>query len=166
MKLTMGELISGLPVGSAKEIENGFGNVSLARVVQNWTKIFRGRCAAARVDDIALANCAGICLGRLWVEKRVTDGAAETQKRFAAIVEALGVESGVSVGQRGKKGFGSSALQINGKIFAKDSSAGRFVLKLPKSRVEALESCGVGQKFDPGQGCLMKEWLALDPKSG
>lgn len=95
----------------------------------------------------------------------MTDTSAETQKRFAALVEALADEEGVSVGQRGKKGFGSSALQVDGKIFAMVSASGSFVVKLPKLRVEALESSGVGQRFDPGHGRLMKEWLALDAKS-
>ncbi|PYT10005.1 MAG: hypothetical protein DMF60_01335 [Acidobacteria bacterium] len=90
---------------------------------------------------------------------------AELQTQFAAVVEALVSEKNVSVGQRGKKGFGSSALQVDGKIFAMVSSAGKFVVKLPKQRVEALEVAGIGEKFDPGHGRLMKEWLALHPAS-
>ena len=46
------------------------------------------------------------------------------QGRFAAIVEALAHEQGVTVGSPGKKGFGSSALQVDGKIFAMVSSRG------------------------------------------
>ncbi|MGH8336410.1 MAG: hypothetical protein ACREWJ_00170 [Rhodoferax sp.] len=95
----------------------------------------------------------------------MTSASAETEKRFATVVEALASEESVSVGQRGKKGFGSSALQVNGKIFAMISTSGSFVVKLPRLRVEALESSGAGRKFDPGHGRLMKEWLALDPKS-
>lgn len=87
--------------------------------------------------------------------------ASEVQHRFAAIVAALSAEPGVTVGQRGKKGFGSSALQMNGKIFAMVSSEGTLVLKLPRQRVEQLEARGIGQRFDPGHGRLMKEWLAL-----
>lgn len=83
------------------------------------------------------------------------------QKRFSAVVAALADEPGVTHGQGGKKGFGSSALQVNGKIFAMVSSAGAFVVKLPRRRVEALEAGGVGQRFDPGHGRLMKEWLAV-----
>ncbi len=89
----------------------------------------------------------------------------ESRQHFAAIVEALAGEEDVSVGQRGKKGFGSSALQVKGKIFAMVSSAGQLVVKLPRQRVEALEAANVGQKFDPGHGRLMKEWLALHPES-
>jgi hypothetical protein len=45
------------------------------------------------------------------------------------------------------------------------SSKGSFVVKLPKRRVEELEASGAGQRFDPGHGRLMKEWLALEPDS-
>ena len=89
----------------------------------------------------------------------------EAKGRYAAIVEVLVDEEDVNVGTRGKNGFGSSALQVNGRIFAMISSAGSFVVKLPKQRVEALEAAGAGQKFDPGRGRLMKEWLALDANS-
>ena len=88
--------------------------------------------------------------------------ASETQERFAALANILAGEPGVTLGQSGKKGFGSSALQVGGKIFAMVSSAGAFVVKLPRERVEELEASGVGRRFDPGHGRLMKEWLALD----
>jgi hypothetical protein len=89
----------------------------------------------------------------------------ETQRRFAAIADVFAHEPGVTVGSPGKKGFGSSALQVNGKIFAMVSSKECFVVKLPKQRVEALEASGTGRRFDPGHGRLMKEWLSLDPSS-
>ena len=90
---------------------------------------------------------------------------SETQRRFEAIATALAREPNVSVGSSEKKGFGSSALQVGGKIFAMISSNGSFVVKLPKQRVEALEASGAGQRFDPGHGRLMKEWLSLNPSS-
>lgn len=90
---------------------------------------------------------------------------SKTQARFGAIASALAGEPNVSLGSSGKKGFGSSALQVGGKIFAMVSSTGSFVVKLPKHRVEELEGAGVGQRFDPGHGRLMKEWLSLDPAS-
>jgi len=77
-------------------------------------------------------------------------------------VADLSGQPGVSLGQRGKKGFGSSALQVNGKIFAMVSAAGALVLKLPRQRVYELEARGVGRRFDPGHGRLMKEWLTVD----
>lgn len=80
---------------------------------------------------------------------------------FAALVADLSGQLGVGLGQRGKKGFGASALQVNGKIFAM-ASAGALVFKLPRLRVDELEARGVGRRYDPGQGRLMKEWLAVD----
>jgi hypothetical protein len=61
--------------------------------------------------------------------------------------------------------LGSSGLRWRGKIFALLSSNGAFVVKLPKPRVDALVASGDGERFDPGHGRLMKEWLAIDPMS-
>jgi hypothetical protein len=94
-----------------------------------------------------------------------TSESSKTQKRFAVIAAALADEPNVSIGSSGKKGFGSSALQVGGKIFAMAPSDGSFVVKLPKQRVEELENSGAGQRFDPGHGRLMKEWLALNASS-
>lgn len=63
------------------------------------------------------------------------------------------------------RGFGSSALKINGRIFAMLSSHGEFVLKLPRQRVAALVASGDGLPYDAGKGRPMKEWLALSPNS-
>jgi hypothetical protein len=84
--------------------------------------------------------------------------------RYATVVEELRGEPAVSLGS-GKKGFGSSALCVGGKIFAMLSSRGRFVVKLPRQRVDALVASGDGQRFDPGHGRLMKEWLEVEPTS-
>lgn len=87
------------------------------------------------------------------------------QDPFSTIASMLSQQPGVTHGQDGKKGFGSSALKVHGKIFAMVSSAGAFVVKLPKQRVEELVAAGQGQRFDPGHGRLMKEWLALEKGS-
>ena len=58
--------------------------------------------------------------------------------------------------------FGASGLKVDGKIFAMVSK-GKLVFKLPKARVDALVAAGTGERFDPGHGRLMKEWIALDP---
>lgn len=89
----------------------------------------------------------------------------DNKTRFAALAETFAGEPGVDFGQGAKKGFGSSALKVNGKIFAMVSAADEFVVKLPRARVDELEASGVGKKFDPGHGRLMKEWLALSAKS-
>jgi hypothetical protein len=62
-----------------------------------------------------------------------------------------------------RKGFGSSALKIDDRIFAMLSSKREFVVKLPRDRVDALIAAGKGKRFDPGHGRLMKEWLVVGP---
>ena len=81
--------------------------------------------------------------------------------RFAPVVKAFANDRAVTHGGKGK-GFGSSGLKVNGKLFALMSSRGLFVAKLPRERVEALTAQHVGRPFDPGHGRLMKEWIELD----
>ena len=59
-----------------------------------------------------------------------------------------------------KKMFGSTGLSIGGKVFAL-LVKGKLVVKLPRQRVGALVSSGLGEPFDPGHGRLMKEWMAV-----
>lgn len=54
----------------------------------------------------------------------------------------------------------SYGLRINGKIFAMFSRE-RFVVKLPKQIVDELVSSRKGERFDPGHGRLMKEWVVV-----
>jgi len=107
-------------------------------------------------------------LVRKLVKARMEENAARrmvapVDPRFAPVVDALARDRRVSYGG---KGFGSSALKLNGKIFAMMSSKGKFVVKLPKDRVDELVRLGVGRYFDPGHGRLMKEWLAVDVGTG
>ena len=60
------------------------------------------------------------------------------------------------------KGFASGALKVNGKIFAMMTPRTEFVVKIPKTRVDELVSDGIGERFEPGPGRVMKEWLALE----
>jgi len=93
---------------------------------------------------------------------------ATIEKRFADIISSLRGKPGVTAPSPdggGRKSFGSSGLKINDKVFAMVSSRGEFVVKLPRDRVDALVASGDGTRFDPGHGRLMKEWLAVSPKS-
>lgn len=87
------------------------------------------------------------------------------EDRYAKIVAAMRRSPGVTLGSK-KKGFGSSALQINDKIFAMLSSKNEFVVKLPRERVDELVAAGKGERFDPGHGRLMKEWLVVAASAG
>jgi hypothetical protein len=88
--------------------------------------------------------------------------AVNAEARYALLVKTFLRKPGVT--QEGK-GFGSTSLKVDGRIFALLSSRNEFVVKLPKARVEALIAAGAGHRFDPGHGRVMKEWLALRPIS-
>jgi hypothetical protein len=85
-------------------------------------------------------------------------------ERLDAIAKAFARDRDVT--RETRKGFGSGALKVNGKIFAMVDSKGEFVVKLPKPRVDELVKAGVGTLFEPGPGRVMKEWLAMarEPK--
>ena len=88
------------------------------------------------------------------------------EERYATLVQALEDSPGVTCGSAGKKGFGSAALQVDGRIFAM-LAAGALVLKLPRQRVETLVAAEQGVHFEPRRdGRPMKEWLVLAPAFG
>jgi hypothetical protein len=80
-------------------------------------------------------------------------------QKFAKVVEAFSHDRDVTIG--GGKGFGSSALKVNGTIFAMMSSKNEFVVKLSRDRVDALVASGTGKGFEPRPGKFMKEWIVL-----
>ena len=82
--------------------------------------------------------------------------AADIDSKFLPVVEAFAIHPHVS---RGKM-MSSYGLKVHGKIFAMFAK-GKFVAKLPKKRVDELVTAGKGERFDPGHGRLMKEWIAL-----
>jgi hypothetical protein len=97
----------------------------------------------------------------------MSPASATPEERFAALVEAFLGQPGVthaSAEASGKQRFGASALKVYGKIFAMPVK-GRLVVKLPRQRVDALIASGDGERFDPGHGRVMKEWLSLEPGS-
>jgi hypothetical protein len=83
---------------------------------------------------------------------------SDADPAFLAVVRAFAGDRHVT--RETRQGFGSGALKVNGKIFAMISSRGEFVVKLPKPRVDDLVRDGVGTRFEPGPGRVMKEWLA------
>lgn len=83
------------------------------------------------------------------------------EERFNELAEEFRDSPGVTVpGEPGRRGFGSSALKVNGSIFAM-LTGGRLVVKLPHDRVTALIGAGAGAPFDAGKGRAMKEWLTV-----
>ncbi len=96
------------------------------------------------------------------IEESRNDSMIGAEDQYATIAEVLLHYPDVTIGTPGKKGFGSAALQVSGKIFAMINSKGRFVVKLPRQRVDELIASGEGERFDPGHGRLMKEWLTLE----
>ena len=89
-------------------------------------------------------------------KKSTPKGIAEIDPRFAPVVHAFANHRDVTYG----KLMSSYGLKVKGKIFAM-FGRGRFVVKLPKSRVDEMVSTGAGERFDPGHGRLMKEWIVV-----
>jgi TfoX/Sxy family transcriptional regulator of competence genes len=87
-------------------------------------------------------------------KRKPKPAAAEIDPSFRPVVEAFRHHCDVT----GGKLMSSYGLKVNGKIFAMFGRK-QFVAKLPKSRVDALVSAGAGNRFDPGQGRIMKEWF-------
>jgi TfoX/Sxy family transcriptional regulator of competence genes len=81
---------------------------------------------------------------------------AAIDPRFAPVAAVFAAHGDVSQG----KLMSSYGLRVNGKIFAM-YGRGKFVVKLPKAQVDEAVSQGRGERFDPGHGRLMKEWLAM-----
>lgn len=93
--------------------------------------------------------------------------AVSPEKRYEQLVAQFAKLDGVAIpgddpGRGGR--FGATALKAGGKIFAM-LAQGRLVVKLPRARVDELVGAGEGERYDPGQGRLMREWLSLDPGS-
>jgi hypothetical protein len=92
---------------------------------------------------------------------------AADEAAFARVATALSRDPRVDPPELARaKGFGSKGLKVARKLFAFRSSRGDLVLKLPAARVDALVAAGAGERYDPGHGRLMKEWVAIDPASG
>ncbi|MGN6791366.1 MAG: hypothetical protein ACTHJW_03150 [Streptosporangiaceae bacterium] len=82
--------------------------------------------------------------------------------RYEDLIDELMAEPGVTPPQG--RGFGRSAVRLNGKIFVM-FVRGHLVLKLPEDRVDDMIAAGHGVRFDANKGTPMREWLSLDPAS-
>jgi TfoX/Sxy family transcriptional regulator of competence genes len=99
---------------------------------------------------------------------QLSHSTATPEERFAAIVAALCHHPGVtppSDGSQARRSFGSSGLKVHNKIFAMLSGE-RLIVKLPRSRVDALIASGAGEPYDPRKnGQIMKQWVTIAPTS-
>lgn len=84
----------------------------------------------------------------------------EVDARFKPVVAAFAKTRSVTAGMM----MSSYGLKVKGKIFVM-FVRGKFVAKLPKQRVDELVNGGVGERFDPGHGRLMKEWIAIGSRA-
>lgn len=82
-------------------------------------------------------------------------------ERFADLVEDFAHTAGVAAPEPGRgRGFGSSALRVDGSIFAM-LAGDHLVVKLPRARVDELIDAGAGVAFTAGKTAPMKEWLTV-----
>jgi len=86
---------------------------------------------------------------------------AKSEEGFARVTRAFADDPEVSFGRL----FASDGLKVHNKIFAM-LVRGSLVVKLPKARVDALVGARNGERFDPGHGRLMKEWVVIAPGAG
>lgn len=76
------------------------------------------------------------------------------RQRFEEIAEEQVEHEGVTVGMM----FGGECLKLGAKVFGV-LAHDRLVVKIPADRVNALVAAGEGERFDPGHGRPMREWL-------
>lgn len=81
---------------------------------------------------------------------------AEMDPRLARVAKVFAKDERVTTG----KMMASYGLKVDGRIFVMQVR-GAFVAKLPKDRVDALVAEGTGERFEPGRGRVMKEWIAI-----
>jgi TfoX/Sxy family transcriptional regulator of competence genes len=66
--------------------------------------------------------------------------------------------------EKPRRGFGSDALTLGGRIFAA-LSHGKLLLKLPRERVDELVTAGEGEPFVL-RGRRMREWVLIPANRG
>jgi hypothetical protein len=96
-------------------------------------------------------------------ERAPAPAESQLDRRYADLVELFADAPGVTA-DSGRRGFGSDALQIDGRIFAM-ARRGGLILKLPADRVDELIADGSGEPFDAGKGKPMKEWIVINSQA-
>jgi hypothetical protein len=82
--------------------------------------------------------------------------AASADAAWARVVERFDTAADVTTGRM----FQSEGLRLGAKYFAM-LCRGELVVKLPADRIDELEAGGVGERFEPGPGRVMREWLSV-----
>ncbi len=78
------------------------------------------------------------------------------EEAFDQVVRTLTRQKNVTTA----RAFGALGLRVGEKFFAMVYK-GNMVVKLPEARVAELLAARHGQRFDPGHGRKMKEWVAI-----
>jgi TfoX/Sxy family transcriptional regulator of competence genes len=82
-------------------------------------------------------------------------------ERFAELVEQFVHNPAVVLPDQGRsRRFGSSALKVDGSIFAM-VTRDHLIVKLPRTWVSELIAAGTGAPFTGGKTAPMKEWLTV-----
>jgi hypothetical protein len=82
-----------------------------------------------------------------------------SEQRYAQLVATLMSRPNVTTTAVRKRGLGSPALCVEGKIFAVLSSNEQLVVRLTKERVDLLVAAERGVRFEPFHGRPMQEWF-------
>ena len=90
-------------------------------------------------------------------------------EQFNALVETMLARTqdvyGSVAAEGARRMFGSTSIKTggkSGKMFAfLDRKSDRLVVKLPAARVTALVDAKQGERYDPGDGRLQREWFVV-----
>ena len=79
----------------------------------------------------------------------------------AALVAPSEQAHGPDAAAGAKRMFASTSMKTSGKMFAFLQRKQRLVVKLPELRVNELIAAGAGERYDPGDGRLQREWVVV-----